>query len=694
MKNRRSIFIFAATFAAFLVLAWVPLASKAAVFSPEDALKIKYASSPSLSPDGSRAAFLVRVPRKPDDKPGSAYSELHVVSLETANTRPFVTGDVHISSPLWSPDGSSIAFLTKKGDKAKTQVWVIPVDGGESFQATHSKTDVSFFRWHPDSRRIAYIASSAPTKREEKLKKKGYGFIYFEENLKPRNLYITSAERADKDESTKQLTDSLTAWSFTFNTDGGTIAAAVTDKNLIDHRYMFQQIHLLDTDNGNTKRIFRRAIGKLGNYSFSPDGKRIAYTAALDSSDHAVSQLYVMNPKDGRTVNLTPPDYRGHINWVGWRDDATLIYKADEGVNTALYSIKSNGRQRKLILDSKQTGVIFGAPAFSKNRKHFCMLGSSPSIPSDLFYWRPGKRIIRMTTLNPWISERSLGRQEVFGYTARDGEPLEGILVYPVEYDQNKKYPLVITVHGGPESHYSNRWLTGYFQPAQVFSSAGYAVFHPNYRSSTGYGVDYGMVGHGDAAGKEFDDIADAIDALVDKGIADRDRIGLGGGSYGGFAAAWFSSYYTRYVKAVCMFVGISDLISKRGTTDIPYEELYVHSGKKLEDMWEMSLKRSPIYWAHKSQTAVLILGGASDTRVSPSQSIEYYTRLKMNNHPAVRLVKYPGEGHGNRKQTGRADVLYRSLEWFNWYVRDAKPIDGPMPPLDISGSYGLNFDE
>ncbi|HMA76063.1 MAG TPA: prolyl oligopeptidase family serine peptidase, partial [Candidatus Krumholzibacteriaceae bacterium] len=146
-----------------------------------------------------------------------------------------------------------------------------------------------------------------------------------------------------------------------------------------------------------------------------------------------------------------------------------------------------------------------------------------------------------------------------------------------------------------------------------------------------------------------------------------------------------------------CMFVGISDLVSKRGTTDIPWEELYVHSGKKLDsswETWEFSIKRSPIYYAHQSETAVLILGGAADTRVHPSQSLEFYRRLKMNNHPAVRLVRYPGEGHGNRKQPGRIDVLYRHLQWYDWYVKENKPVDGPMPPLFIEGYYGVELED
>jgi dipeptidyl aminopeptidase/acylaminoacyl peptidase len=296
--------------------------------------------------------------------------------------------------------------------------------------------------------------------------------------------------------------------------------------------------------------------------------------------------------------------------------------------------------------------------------------------------------------LNPWLDEKSLGVQTAITYKARDDQNIEGLLIHPVGYKSGEKYPLIVYVHGGPESHYFNTWLTRYSTPGQVMSGKGYCVFYPNYRASTGYGVKFAMEGYGDPAGKEFDDIADGIEYLVKEGLVDKDRVGLAGGSYGGYASAWFATFYTKYVKAVCMFVGISDLISKRGTTDIAYEDMYVHMGKSLEEMWDLSLKRSPIYWAHQSKTAVLIYGGADDTRVHPSQSMEFYRRLKVNDHPAVRLVQYPGEGHGNAKQPGQIDVLHRQIQWLDWYVRDKKPLDGPMPALDISENYGLELDD
>jgi dipeptidyl aminopeptidase/acylaminoacyl peptidase len=661
------------------------------VVTPQDVLHIKLAVAASISPDGRWVVYNVRVPREPADKAGADYRELHVVSTKDGSVRPFVTGKVTVNAPRFSPDGSQIAFRMKRGEKAKTQVWVIPSDGGEARQVTDSKTNVSTFRWHPDGKQIGYITATPPTKREKKLKDKGYGFVFYEENLKHRNLYLVDVGGTGQDAEARQLTKDTTVWSFEFAPGGETIAVSASEKNLIDHRYAFRKIYLLDVSSGGLTQLTNNP-GKLGNFAFNPDGSRLAYAAARDRSDHAVSQAYVINTSGGEALNVTPDGFRGHIDWVAWRNKDTVLYRAGEGVWNTLNVVRTDGKQRKQILEPADAGIIFGTPTFTKNFKYFAMTGSTPEDPSDVYLWTPGKSPRRLTDLNPWAADRDLGGQEVIHYPARDGLDIEGLLIYPVGYQQGKRYPLVVFVHGGPEAHYSNGWQTYYSRPAQLLSGKGYFVFMPNYRSSTGYGVDFTKNHLGDPAGKEFDDIADGIDFLVDSGLVDRERVGLGGGSYGGFAAAWFSSYYTQYVRAVCMFVGISDLVSKRGTTDIPYEELYVHSGKKLEDMWQRSIERSPIYYAHQSESAVLIFGGSADTRVHPSQSLEYYRRLKMNNHPAVRLVRYPGEGHGNAKQPGRIDVLHRTIQWYDWYVMDRQPLDGPMPPLDISDSYGLEL--
>ena len=693
-RSRRFTLITTISLLITIALLSTPAPAAGDVFSPEDALSYKRCYEAAVSPDGRWIAYTVAVQRKADEKAGGAYLELYLVSTKTGEIRPFITGEAGVRTIRWSPDGMRLAFRMSRGKKAKTQVWMIPVDGGEAVRVTSSKSGVSNFHWHPKGDRIAYIATEPESEREKELDDKGYGFIFYEENLRHRNIYMQEVSRDGGEGEAKRLTEDVTVWDFQFDPTGKRIAIAASPKNLVDHSYMFKKIHVLDLETERLTKLTDNP-GKLGNFAWSPDGKRIAYCAALERKDHAVSQAYVIDAGGGDELNLTEPGFRGHVHWVGWKDNGNILYYAGEGVWPKLSLVKASGGKRKVILDSEKMGTVFYRPSYTKDFEHFAFVGSSPEIPGDIFYWREGsKELKRLTTLNPWIAERDLGRTEVVRYEARDGLEIEALLVYPVGYEEGRSYPLIVNVHGGPESHYSNRWITGYFNPAQVLAGKGYAVIYPNYRASTGYGVEFALQGYEDAAGKEFDDVADAIDFLVERGIADPGRVGLGGGSYGGYAAAWFASYYTKYVKAVCMFVGISDLISKRGTTDIPYEELYVHSGTKLEETWQRSLERSPIYWAHQSRTAVLIIGGADDPRVHPSQSLEFYRRLEMNGHPAVRLVQYPGEGHGNRRQPGRIDVLYRHLQWYDWYVKYGKPLDGPMPPLDISEYYGIELPE
>jgi dipeptidyl aminopeptidase/acylaminoacyl peptidase len=675
----------------------------AAPFSPEDALTFKRVSDAAISPSGEWIAYTVSVPRTAGDEAGGAYSELYLVSAKTGEVMPFITGKVNVRSPQWSPDGSRIAFLMARGEKAKTQVWMIPENGGEAMPVTSSESGVAGFRWHPSGGKIGYIATTPPSKNEKDLDKRGYGFIFYEENLKPRNLYIIDvasmgggtgpgAGAADTAAAPQQITESVSVWSFEFSPDGKFAAAGISPRNLIDEDYMFQKIYVIDLATKESRRLTDNP-GKLGNFAWSPDGSMIAYNAAKELKDHASSQVYVIPTRGGEARNLTEPNFRGHGNWVGWKDKNTVVYRSSEGVYPTLSTVPARGGKRTVIVNAAYSGVIFDDPSSTEGFKYSAFVGNTPSVPGDVYLWESGmKSPKRLTTVNPLMAERTLGKQEVVQYKARDGVEIEGLLVYPVDYRQGEKYPLIVIVHGGPESNYSNGWVTSYSSPAQVLAGMGYAIFLPNYRASTGYGLEFALAGYNDAGGKEFDDVADGIDYLVARGIADQRRIGLGGGSYGGYAAAWFASYYTDKVRAVVMFVGISDLTSKRLTTDIPYEELFVHSGKKLEEMWQQSLERSPIYWAHQSKTAVLIIGGAADTRVYPGQSIEFYRILKMNDKPAVRLVQYPGEGHGNGKQPGRIDVLYRELDWYNWYVRDLKPLDGPMPPLDISERYGLEL--
>lgn len=688
--------------AAFIFLAFSALpASAPALNGPKteggnvlaagELLALRSCGGVQLKPDGTEMIYSLSTPRGPNEEPGPARTEYFRMTLPDGKAEPLFPEGVLGSSPGWSPDGQFIGFLCS-GDDGSRQVWAMPAEGGEMFRLTAAESGVTYFRWQPGRRGLAYLSLTPETAREKELAERGYDFTYYEEGLRHNNLYITWFDREWNQTGLWQLTEGVTAWDFEFSHRGDLIAASISPENLIDHRYMFRRIYLIDTGTGAMRQISRND-GKLGNYAFSPDDRHLAYAASLHLNDHAVSQAFVTGLDDGAVRNLTPDNFRGHVSWVGWKDNATVLYYAGEGVYPTLSQVPATGGKRKIILDSSKSGIIFDTPEYTADLETFVFTGSTPADPVNIYQWKGKGDPARITDINPILASLELGKQEVVKYHSRDGQEIEALLVYPVGYEQGRTYPLIVYVHGGPESHYSHEWISSYSTPVQVMAGKGYLVLLPNYRASTGYGVDFAMEGFMDPAGKEFDDLADGIEYVVREKGADPDRVGMAGGSYGGYASGWFATYYTRYVRAVCMFVGVSNNISRRGTTDIPWEERYVHSGKPLEEQWQMSLERSPVYWAHQSRTATLIYGGAADTRVHPSQSLELFRRMKMNDHPAVRLVQYPGEGHGNRNQAGRTDVLYRQMQWMDWYVRDLQPLDGPMPPLDISDHYGLDWD-
>ncbi|MHC4657537.1 MAG: alpha/beta hydrolase family protein, partial [Planctomycetota bacterium] len=260
------------------------------------------------------------------------------------------------------------------------------------------------------------------------------------------------------------------------------------------------------------------------------------------------------------------------------------------------------------------------------------------------------------TYSNPFLEKVRLAKQEVITFKARDGLELEGVLIHPLDEKKRVRYPLIMMVHGGPESHHLNGWLTRYSLPGQVAAAQGFASFYTNYRGSTGHGVAFSKLSQADPAGKEFDDLVDAVDHLVKIKLVDKKRVGITGGSYGGYASAWGATYYSHRYAASAMFVGISDTFLCFALGDIPEELRLVHYMKYPWEDMELIRQRSPINHFQKCRTPLLILHGKSDTRVHPAHSLALYRAVKTYGKTPVRLVYYPGEPHGNRRAGSRLD--------------------------------------
>ena len=653
------------------------------LFAPRHVARLKSVTSAAVSPDGKQVAYTLAVQRDPlGEEDGPAWSELHVVDAD-GKTRPFVTGKVNVGQVQWTPDGRAIAFIAKRDDDEHRGLYFMPIDGGEAKRTISHDADLHGASFSRDGKQVAFLATEPLSKQQQEYKEKGFDQQIYEEDWRPTKVWIAAADGSDKPRAI-ELTGSASFVEWCPTKRQLAVVSAPTP--LVDDGYMSKRVCVVDADTGKAiERIDNP--GKLGQVAWSPDGKRLAMISGADIHDPQDGRLMVVGvPGDGKLRDLMP-EYEAHVESFQWKGNATLCWVAAEGTATTVGTVMLDGRKEVLI---DAAGPILSGLSLSDDGSTAVFTGHGPTHPSEVFLLAgENSKPRRLTTANPWLGEMRFARQTVVRWKARDGLDLEGVLVYPLNFERGRRYPLILCVHGGPESHVSNGWVTGYNRPGQVAAARGFAVFCPNYRGSTGRGVEFSKMGQGDAAGKEFDDLVDAIDHLVVMGLADKDKVGITGGSYGGYASAWGATYYSDRYAASVMFVGLSDNVSMMGTTDIPEEMYLVHHHKRLWDDWDYFLERSPIRHVEKNRTPTLILHGTSDPRVHPSQSLEFYRHLKTLGQAPVRLVLYPGEGHGNRRAAARFDYHVRMLRWMEHYLQGP---GGDAP--DYAIDYAKEFEE
>ena len=644
----------------------------------EQIAKIRAVSQASASPDGRQVAYVLSVPRElgvEDD--GPAWAELHLASRE-GGSRGFVTGKVNVGGVEWLPDGRSLAYLAKRqGDETRV-LYRIPVDGGESSVIAKLKSDIAAFSLSPDGRRVALLASEPESDELKALKKKGFTQKVYEEDWRPQQLWI--AEVGDGRAQPRRIELEGSVQSLQWSPAGDRIGLLVANRQLTDDTLVFTRVRIVSPEGGVLGRV--ENPGKVGGLSWSPDGAHLAFISAEDEHDAQQGRLFVVG-RDGGAWRDLLPGLEGHVVDVEWRDANTLQFLSHEGVQARLGEVGVDGLGQRTVLAAE--GPVW--TGFSRSSGgDVALLGSTPQHPSEVFLLAAGASAAptRLTDSNPWLKDVRLAKQEPIRYRARDGLEIEGLLVHPLERRGNARVPLIVVVHGGPESHYANGWLTQYAQPLHHAAARGYALFLPNYRSSTGRGVEFSKKGFGRPGMEEFDDVVDGVDHLVDSGLVDKARVGITGGSYGGYASAWGSTFYSDRYAASVMFVGISDQASLVTTGDIPWEQKLVHMGKWPWEDPELFRRTSPVSYAQQSKTPTLILHGEADPRVPPMQSYMFYRYLKLAGQAPVRLVLYPGEGHGNQRAASRYDYSLRLMQWMDHYLKGP---GGEPPPYRIEYS-------
>jgi dipeptidyl aminopeptidase/acylaminoacyl peptidase len=683
---------------AAVVMASVANAQTKRPMSFTDIMALKNLGTVALAPDASTIAFSVSTwehpnarpstdPAKPDTATGDRHemrSHLWMVPMSGGAARQLTFGERGESSPAWSPDGHSIAFLAARGsgEDVKPQIWILPMSGGEAYQLSTSKEAVSGFAWSKDGKRIAFLAvDTLPKEDEAKRRRKDDPQVY-EGGLRLSHVWVIDVD-------TKKATE-LVHGDFTvkgapsWSPDGSRLAYQASPTTLLRETRTDAYVVTL-ADHRNEKISGKSDVQSTP--AWSPDGRMLAFTALPQShmprpdsiSDVEIGNSHLLlydvpahTMKDAYDAKTDVS--AGTPQWT--RDGKRLLFVTGERAYNAVYAYEvANGKLTrvadKLLIGGFSQSADGSVAAFS--------LGSPNAPPdvyvSDLNFTSPRK----LTDLNPQLRDLALGETEVVTWKSSDGTPVEGVLLKPVGYQAGHKYPLLVEAHGGPTGSTNAGFKANWGSPGQVWAGQGWAVLYPNPRGSTGYGEKFTRANIMDWGGGDYRDIMSGVDEMVRRGLADSTKLAFEGWSYGGYMTAWVVSQTKRF-KSARMGAGLSDLQSMYGTTDIPGYIGTFFSGVPTQKTLDFYRSRSAITFVDNVATPLLILHGGSDERVPTGQAMEYYRALK-DRGKIVQLVFYPREGHGFSEYYHQLDKMRREYDWITKYTLGAQPKADALVP-------------
>ena len=650
-----------------------------------DVYELTGVADPRLSPDGTTVAYVVGAV----DKDANEYrAAIWLAAADgSAPPRRFTSGEKADADPRWSPDGTQLAFTSNRADKA-SQLYVMPVAGGEPRKLTSLKEDVSQAAWSPDGMRLAFVARvrDADCDEEDDKKRRPRRLTRLQYKLdsvgwtagRPQHLFVVPA---DGSAEPVQLTDGdYEDHSPCWSPDGGTVAF-VSARHQDWDLEMVNDVYLVDAAGGEPRRLTQGG-GSVGAPSWSPDGSRLAvdrYAGVFDDPKH--SQVALVDPAGGDFTLLTTALDLNCSTYPGMReplwDGDGLVFVAEDHGRVHVYRVAAEGPGEPRLLVGGER-VVTGLDVAAGR---LVFTASEPARLSELYAAGPaggqddpaaaGSRLT--SAGDDFAAGRELVRPERFTAISADGSEVDGWIMRPAGYEQGKKYPTLLNIHGGPYGQYG----VGFFDEFQVYCGAGYAVVFGNPRGSSGGSEEWARAirGPGERGpGWGSVDYEDCM-ALVDEAVrrfdcVDADRLGVIGGSYGGYMTSWVVGHTDRF-KAAVSERAVNNFDSQWGSSDFGWD-FKGYMGSFLYEDVPAYLQVSPSTYAQDIHTPLLILHSEDDLRCPVEQAEHLFVTLRLLKRP-VELVRFPAESHELTRSGSPVHRVQRFelvVEWFDRYLK------------------------
>jgi dipeptidyl aminopeptidase/acylaminoacyl peptidase len=646
----------------FLFTSW-GLAQNQRPMTLVELLDVPQLSDPQLSPNGRELLYVLA---EADWDANKRISHIWRVNADGSGLVQLTNGEGGESSPRWSPNGERIAFLAERGDLEDRQIFLLSNTGGEAVSVSEHATSVSDISWSSDGASIYFTASDPKTKEEIEREAAKDDVFAFDENYKQTHLWKLDVASGKEERITE---GDYSIRSYRLSADGTKIAFHRSPSPLIDDGDE-AEVWVMDAGGGGGVQLTRNSVPESAA-EISPDGSTVLYLS--DSSDEFVfyhNRNIFLVPVGGGASRLILEDMPYQVMQAQWSEDGkSIFFVANMGVHSELFEVDVATEELEQLTEGKHS---VGSWSYLPSAKRHVFKIDEPTNAGDVYTLalEGGSAPTRITTVYDYLArDFKLPRQEAIQWKGEDGVTVEGLLYYPLDYEEGKRYPLIVQTHGGPRS--SDRFQFGsWSRYVQVQTAMGYAVLKPNYRGSTGYGDDFlrDMVGH--YYRQSHLDVMTGVDHVIEMGIADGDRMAKMGWSGGGHMTNKIITHTDRF-KAASSGAGAVNWISMYGQSDTRIQRTPWFGGTP----WQ---KDAPIeiYWEHsplkdiwKAKTPTIILVGENDVRVPPPQSVELYRALKSNGVP-THLYIAPREPHGWRELRHELFKMNVELDWFEKHVR------------------------